>query len=174
MSYLDIIIAIPLLWGLYKGFTKGFVIEMAALFSLCLGVYGAIKFSDFVSIYFREQFAWDTPYLPVIAFGLTFICIVLLVYLIAKVIEQFIRLAALGVVNRIFGSLFGVLKFALIISCLFYALESVGVAGKIITEKQQQQSLLYKPVTRIAPTIIPAFKNSNLSSLKIEDLTTMR
>ena len=46
MNYLDIIIIIPLIWGAYKGFRKGFIIEIASLIALILGIWGGINFSS--------------------------------------------------------------------------------------------------------------------------------
>ena len=45
MNYFDIIFVIPLLWGAYKGFSKGFVLEIASFVALGLGVWGGLKFS---------------------------------------------------------------------------------------------------------------------------------
>lgn len=174
MSYLDIIIAIPLLWGLYRGFAKGFIIELATLLSLCLGIIGAIKLSDMVSDYCRDNFNWTSEYLPLISFAVTFLVIVILVYLIAKAIEQFIRLAALGVVNRIFGSVFGVLKFAIALSCIIFVLNSLQSAENIFPYEQKQKSILYTPVASIAPKIIPTLEKSNFNKISTEGLTTMK
>ena len=42
MNYLDIIIAVPLLYGLIKGFSNGIVKEVTSLLALFVGVYIAI------------------------------------------------------------------------------------------------------------------------------------
>ncbi len=42
MNWLDIGIAVPLVWGAYVGFKKGLVIELASLAALILGIYAAI------------------------------------------------------------------------------------------------------------------------------------
>ena len=49
MNYLDIIIAVPLLYGLIKGFSNGLIKEVSS-FSLLMvaGVYIAINFSEFL------------------------------------------------------------------------------------------------------------------------------
>jgi membrane protein required for colicin V production len=168
MNYLDIIIAVPLIWGLYRGFTKGFVIELATLIAVCLGMFGAIKFSYFVSNYCRENFNWTSEYLPLISFVITFLIIVILVYLIAKAIEQFVRLAALGIFNRVAGSVFGILKFAIALSCLIYVLNTSHPGDKIIPEEQQEGSLLFKPVASIATTVIPVFQKRNDGELTMK------
>ena len=45
MNYLDILIALPIAWGLYKGWKRGIIFEIAMMIGLVLGLYVAIKFS---------------------------------------------------------------------------------------------------------------------------------
>ena len=45
MNYLDIIIVVPLVYGLIKGFSNGLIKEVTALVALLAGVYVAINFS---------------------------------------------------------------------------------------------------------------------------------
>ena len=68
-SYLDLIILIPILFGLYKGFTKGLILSLATLLGLLLGIYGGVKFSHITSRYLFEQFEID---IPLVAFSVTF------------------------------------------------------------------------------------------------------
>ena len=79
MNYLDIILAIPLLWGLYKGVSKGIVKELAALLALIAGIYGAVHFADNIHPYLKEQFAIESSFVPIVSFTITFIVIVLAV-----------------------------------------------------------------------------------------------
>jgi len=46
VNTLDIILAVPLLYGLYKGFTRGLIVEIASLVGLVLGIYGGVHFSQ--------------------------------------------------------------------------------------------------------------------------------
>ena len=46
---LDIIFAIIFCWAIYKGYTRGFILQAATLAALILGIYGAIKFSGFTA-----------------------------------------------------------------------------------------------------------------------------
>ena len=87
MNYIDIIIAIPLAWGFIRGFRKGFIIEIASLISLIIGIWAGIYFSDFVSTFLIYKIGWNSNYLPVISFLIFFIGIVIGVFIIAKMIE---------------------------------------------------------------------------------------
>ena len=46
---LDIIFLILFGWAAYNGFKKGFILQVASLAALFLGIYGAIKFSGIIS-----------------------------------------------------------------------------------------------------------------------------
>lgn len=46
MSYFDIAFVLLFAWSAYNGFKKGFIIKLAGLVALVLGIWGAIEFSD--------------------------------------------------------------------------------------------------------------------------------
>ena len=39
VNYIDVIILLPLVYGAYKGFSQGLIVEMSTLFALVLGVF---------------------------------------------------------------------------------------------------------------------------------------
>lgn len=165
MNYIDIILVIPLLWGLYKGVTKGLIIEAASIISLGLAIWGGIKFSDFLTAYSQQHWGWNTKYLPVVSFAILFLGILILVYAIAKLLERAVKAAALGLLDKVAGGLFGMLKFGLIMSILIFVLNAVEKSVRIIPSEIKQNSLLYEPVGKIAPLVIPGLKDSKLNQI---------
>lgn len=161
MNYLDIILIIPLVWGAYKGFKKGLVSEISSLLALFLGVYGAIKFSDYTSSKIMTTFEWDSKYLPVISFAITFVLIVILVHLLSNLIETLISKIALSFLNKSLGLIFGFLKFGLIISIILVIFDSVEKNFEMISPKDKSQSILYTPLLDFSVVFIPAFQDSN-------------
>jgi membrane protein required for colicin V production len=151
MNYIDIILAIPLLWALYRGFTKGFIIEIASLIAIILGVYGSIHFSYFIS----NRLNIHSSYSHLIAFAITFLLIVIIIFLLAKLLEKSINLIALGFFNKLAGAFFCLLKYAFILSVLLMFFNKCNSKISIISDKTKKESLLYKPVSWLAPTIIP-------------------
>lgn len=162
MNYIDIILAIPLLWAIYKGFRKGLIIEIASLVALLLGIYGSIHFSDYVSDYLKTSFHLKTAYLHVISFGLTFILIVIIVYTIAWLIEKLVDLVALSFVNKLAGSLFSLIKMAFILSVILYFINTLDSKKTFISESKRNSSVLFVPVSNLAITFIPAINNIKL------------
>ena len=154
-NYLDIILAIPLLWFCYKGFKNGLVIEAASLGALLLGVWGAYHFSGTTAGILIENFGLESDYLSLIAFALTFILIVVAVHFIARLIDKLVKAVALGFVNRLFGLVFAVAKFAFIISILLGIVNRFDKDEKLITSELKKESLLYQPLSDFAPMIFP-------------------
>lgn len=162
MNYLDILILVPLLWGAYKGYRKGFVIEIASLIALFLGVWGGVNFSDYAAEYLKEWFSISAELLPLIAFAVTFIIIVLLVFLIARMLQKVIKMVALGLVNRIAGLIFGIIKVGLIISIILFLLHETNRKYGFMKPGLTESSLMYEPVRKLAPTLIPAIEKVSL------------
>ena len=168
MNYIDIIIAIPLLWGLYKGFTKGIILEAATLIALGLAIWGAVKFHDFVTVWMRESLNWTSKYMPVISFALIFIGVLVLVFAIAKLLEKIIKAVALGFLNKLAGGIFGILKFGLILSVIIFLLNAIEKNYSFIPPDVKNKSVLYEPVGKIAPLIIPGLKDSKLNKTSLK------
>jgi membrane protein required for colicin V production len=138
MNYIDIIICIPLVWGLYKGFTKGLIIEAASFIAFGLGVWGGIHFSDFIAHKISEWFNWHSPYLPIVSFAVTFLIIVILVYFFAKLIQRMVEGMALGFINKIGGAIFGSLKFALIMSVVIFVMDAIEKSYPVFSFKTKE------------------------------------
>jgi membrane protein required for colicin V production len=169
MNYIDIILCIPIAWGLYKGFTKGLIVEAATFVAFGLGVWGGIHFSDIMATKIKEWFNWNSPYLPIVSFAITFLGIVILIYFIAKLIQRMAEGMALGVLNKIGGAIFGALKFAMVMSVVIFVIDALEESYPVVSFKTKEESLLYKPVGKIAPTLIPSLNKSQVAEMFPKD-----
>ena len=156
MNYLDIIIAIPLLWGAYNGFKKGLIIEVASLIALIAGIYGAIEFSFFISDLLAQYVDWSARVMQTASFCLTFLVIVIIVHLIARGIQKIAKLAALGTLNRFLGVIFGVLKYLVIVAILIYLTNSVNSRYRFIAPETIEKSILFEPLVSLVPGLYPS------------------
>ena len=75
MNSIDILLVIPLIYGAWKGFKHGLIIEVFTLLALFVGIYVGIHFSDFTARLLREHLGLTSKYLPIIAFTITFLAI---------------------------------------------------------------------------------------------------
>jgi len=159
MNFIDIVIVIILLWGAYKGFTSGLVISIATFVALLLGIYGAIKFSDYCAVFLSSHFTITSQYLKIISFAVTFIIIIILVHLIARLIDKFLSAVALGFANKLLGTVFGILKYIFIISIVLVIVNNFDKKTNLISAKTKDSSLFYNPLTNMALKIYPSLEN---------------
>jgi membrane protein required for colicin V production len=156
MNYIDVVLAILLVYGLVKGFTKGFVIEITSLLSLLLGVYGAIHFSYFIGDWLKTKVDWEGNIIQVVAFALTFLLILFAISMIGKIVTKLMNVAALGLLNKLAGAAFGLIKFGLIISVLINMFSKLNDTITFIDKETINKSILYKPVETFAPSLFPS------------------
>ena len=64
--------------------------------------------------------------------------------------------ASLGVINKILGGVFGALKIGLILSVVFIFFGKINDTIPFIEKKTMEESILYEPVKKVAPTIFPS------------------
>lgn len=153
MNYLDIILAIPLLWLTYKGFTKGLIIELSSLLALVLGIYVSIHFSDVAAGFLTQWFSIDPAYQGVIAFATTFIIVVIIINLLGHLLAKLADMVALGFLNKITGAIFGLLKGALLLSIILFIINKFDTSHRFITNDKRESSYLFKPVESLAPAL---------------------
>lgn len=155
MNWLDIVLAIPLIWFTYKGIRHGLVVELASLAALILGIFVALHFSFYVEDFLREQFEIAETYLGIISFAITFLIVALLVHLTGKIIHKAVNIVALGLLNRLAGGVFGFLKAALFLSLILYFVNMFDATSSLIKQDVKDNSHLYKPIQSIVPGIMP-------------------
>jgi membrane protein required for colicin V production len=159
MSVLDIILSALILFGLVRGFMKGLFVEVASLVALVAGVYGAIHFSDFAADFLSSKVDWDEKTINITAFAITFVIIVLAIALAGKALTKLANFAALGVINKLLGGVFGGLKIALILSVVLVVFDRLNSTIPFASDADLEDSLLYKPVKSIVPTFLPGILN---------------
>ena len=155
MSTIDIIIAVILLFGLVKGYMKGLFIEITSLVGLVLGVYGALHFSFYLSDVLKDNVSWDESMIQIVAFAGTFIIILLALVFLGKALTKIAETIFLGFFNKLLGAVFGVLKYALILSIVFLIYDQINDSLKFLNKEKSKESVLYEPVKNLAPAIFP-------------------
>lgn len=156
MNTVDIVLALILLYGLVRGFFRGLLAEIASLVGIVAGIYGAIHFSYILSDFFSENMNWDSEYVSLIAFAITFVLIVFLISLAGKILTKMAGFAALGIVNKLLGGAFGLLKIAFVASVIIMFFRATNEQIELVSEEKLKESKLYDPVKVIAPAVLPS------------------
>ena len=151
MNYLDIVIVVPLFYGLVKGFSNGLIKEITGLLGLLIGAYVAINFSSYLHPKFAGILDGYEQFTPIISFTTLFFVSVIMIKTLGYVIDRFTKAVALGFVSRLLGGGFGLLKIVVILS---FAL-SLAREHELIDKETQEKAVLIIPLQEFSKIIIP-------------------
>lgn len=162
MNFIDILIIVPIIFGAYRGFKNGLVLEVFLLLALFVGLYVGINFSEFFSDKLKLWFDWDNQYLPIITFTIIFLAIGAMIYFLGITLDKLIKAVKLSLVNKIFGSVFSSIKTLYFVSVTLILISAYDKKGSFIPEKAREGSLLYQPTISFSSNTIPGLGESNL------------
>jgi membrane protein required for colicin V production len=150
--FLDIIVLVLLVLALFKGWSNGLIVGVFSFLAFIIGLATAMKLSKLAATYIGEYTNVSEQWLPIVAFVIVFLVVVILVRLGAKAIESVIEVAQLGWMNKIGGILLYIMIYLFIFSLL------LSYAGKIhlLKEETLEASQTYGFIHPIAPAIMDA------------------
>jgi membrane protein required for colicin V production len=158
VSYIDIIILLFLLYGAYRGFSRGLIVEVATLAGLVLGVYMAVRYSSYTENFLRDFLNFSSRYISYVALAVTFILVVILVYIVGKLLTKLVDIISLGLVNKLLGTALGVAKYFLIVCVLLLVTDALNEKFQFISEETRQKSLLFYPFLNFAQEMYNAIR----------------
>ncbi len=147
LNYIDLAVVCLLFYGLFRGAFRGFFVEIASLLALVLGVFGALHFSSFTADILAKYLEWE--YLPLLAFALTFVGIIIGVAWIGKLLTKLAKVILLGFLNRLLGALFGACKWLVICGVLIWILGQINVFVPFLPEDTTKGSLFFEPLQHL-------------------------
>ena len=154
MNWMDLVIGLLLLGGVFSGFKNGFFGEIANLLGLILGIWGSIRFSWWTADMLADL-GLKSQHMHIISFIVTFILIVVLVHILAQFLNKMLESMALGFVNKLAGMAVGIVKSALIISVIVFVINTLDEDSKLIKQSVKEESIFYEALSELVPTILP-------------------
>lgn len=159
---IDIGFLVVMIFAIFKGLRKGFILGIFSLVAFIIGLAAALKLSAVVASYLQRDVVTASRWLPVFAFLLVFIVVVLLVGMGAKIIRKIVDFAMLGWLDRLAGMMLYMVIYTIIFSIiLFFTEKMLVLKPEVITA-----SVVYKYVAPWGPkminnlgNIIPFFKD---------------
>ncbi|MEO1053882.1 MAG: CvpA family protein [Bacteroidota bacterium] len=148
MSTIDIIILIPLLWGAYRGFQKGLILELLMIAALILGIVLGFKLIYFGMDLLNDHFEMNGQLLPYISFIIIFLLAVFLVSMVGKWFKKLIDYTLIGSIDNFLGALLGLLKWALGLSTILWLSASFDMH---LPEKWTDGALIFPYLLNVAP-----------------------
>lgn len=159
---IDILFALLIVMAIIKGYSNGLIIAVFSLVALVVGLAAAMKFSTVVAGWLSDSVHVSAKWLPIIAFAVVFIAVVLLVRVGAKALQKTVEFVLLGWVNRLGGIVFYLLLYIVIFSILLFYVSKMD----LLTHHTIAESKTYSYIQPWGPraingigTVVPFFRN---------------
>jgi membrane protein required for colicin V production len=159
---IDLIFAVLLILAIFRGYQRGLIVGIFSFVAIIIGLAAAIKLSVLAAGYIDKAVKISDGWLPVIAFVVVFLVVVLLVRLGANIIQRTAEIAMLGWVNKLGGIILYAALYITVFSVLLFYADQVH----LIRQQTINKSVSYSFVQPWGPkaingfgTIIPFFKD---------------
>ena len=150
MSWLDILILLPLLIGLVRGLMKGVIVEVSSIVAILLGFFGAKYWSAAFASWLMQQFDWSETVCIVVAYALLFAGIALGLNIVARLLSKLFQKIQLGWLNRLLGGIFGTAKWGIVIVALVLCVHNLDKQFQFIQPELREKSVVYTTITPYA------------------------
>ncbi len=160
--WIDILVLVFLLLAIFKGLQRGLIIAVFSVIALMAGIAAAIKLSAVVATHLREHVHLSSKWLPVLAFALVFIAVVLLVRWAASLLKTATDFALLGWVDKFGGIVLYAFIYLIALSVILFYANNLHLIPKHVISSSATYSFVepWGPVAVNAiGKIIPFFRN---------------
>jgi len=161
MSYLDLFFGVVIAWGAYSGFSKGLIKELASILSVIFGIFLAKNYYPYLDIKLKPIFESEAGFISILSAILIFLFTIMVFKIIARFLTKFLKIIALGLLNRIIGSVFGIFKTILLLCILVFIFSNINNVTGLIKAEKLSQSFFYSKVEKINSLIIESNYNEN-------------
>ncbi|MCH8494899.1 MAG: CvpA family protein [Balneolales bacterium] len=147
-SYVDLIIAIPLAAMFIKGMKNGFAHEVLALVGQVVAIFLSFTYMEEVGSSLSSIFGFTGAGVPLVAFIMIYVIFIILVHIVIKAVNSFIKVVFLSTFNMMMGGVFSTFKALLLLSVVFLLLAGFNKPSV----EAQRSSFLYSYVVPVAPS----------------------
>ncbi len=148
--WIDLLFLFLMLLAILRGLRHGLILSVLSALAYIVGLAAAIKLSATVALLLRNSMHLSTRWLPVLAFLLVFLAVVLVIRWGAKLAEATLDLAMMGWLNKLGGILLYAALYTVVLSILlFYAIRVHVVSRSTVTS-----SVIYPYIRSWGPVVI--------------------
>jgi membrane protein required for colicin V production len=147
---IDILFYIFIALAVIRGWKKGLILALFSLVCGLIGLAAAVKLSAVLATHMKSDLHLASRWIPVIAFVLVFILVIMIVRWAAGLLEKLIQLVLLGWLNKLGGILlFLVLYLSVYSIILFY-----GTKTQFISKQAVDNSHFYSLIAPFGPAVV--------------------
>lgn len=139
---IDLFIIIVALWALFSGWRAGVINELMSTFGILVGLLIAATCYRYGHDFLAVNGSETNMVTSIIAFLLLWIIVPIALGFVANVLTRSLKAFRLGMPNSILGAVVCLLKYLVVLSCVFNVMQELG----IMSQEKVATSKLYAPV----------------------------
>ncbi|MDF1550909.1 MAG: CvpA family protein [Bacteroidales bacterium] len=170
-SLFDFLIVLTIFFGIFRGYTQGFIVQAISLFALLAGIYIATGLSMGFYNLIVDKSNVPLRNLPVIVFSLLFAFVFFGSNWVGIYVKKLVISVPVNIYGRVIGAFFGAIKYLFVASIVLLFVDRLDSSFTILNK--ENDSKLYEPVLLFGPTIIPKlnFEIKTAQPIELEDIT---
>ena len=153
MNIFDIITILFAVIALFNGWRKGFISQLCSIVGIIGGIALAIAFNGQVG----ELFGIDPDYAKPVGFIITFLVSSIAMSFVAKIVGSLFSAFGGGGLDSLLGIALSLLKYALVLSVLFVAIEKLNKDVELIKPRHFTESKTFKPISALSDKALEMF-----------------
>ena len=142
------------MYGSYKGFKNGIVGELLSFLGILLGIYLSKTYYPIVDEYLATIFDSTNQLVSLISVILIFSVTIILTKILSKVITKALNVMALGLLNKLIGSIFGLLKYLLILCIITFIFSQANDIFVFIETNKIEETQIFSKIQKINDYIL--------------------
>lgn len=148
--FLDIFLVVVFIWAVYQGWTQGFLKEIISAIGFLVGLFVAATCYSTLGEYLTDNNTHVSTATNVIAFFILWIIVPIALGFVANMLTKALKGMKLGIPNSLLGAIVSVVKYTILLSCIFFMMDAVG----ILNTSQVEKSMTYNPSKKIVEGVL--------------------
>ncbi|HHT61890.1 MAG: CvpA family protein [Paludibacteraceae bacterium] len=158
MQPIDYVFLLLILIAFVRGMINGLLKEIASLLAIVLGIVAGRLLGEEVSLLLTEWFGWSKTVVSICAFVIIFLVVAIGLHSLAFLLKKILNALNINWLNRLAGGLFGAFKIAVIVSLVLNLCGYVDKYVVVFKPETKEVSVLYCPIEKLVPTLMPLLK----------------
>lgn len=160
MGILDYILLVCFIPAVIEGLWKGLIRQVFGIVAIVAGVIVASHFTPELAKWLTLQFENpEAKFVNILSFALLLIGTVLTLNIVGNLVTKLFQAASLGMLNRLLGMLFGLIKTALIMALLVYIFDGLNGKWNFVEGATLDASPVYTWLRGLSLKVFPFLKN---------------
>lgn len=151
MNILDLIICLVLALAVWNGWRRGFILQICSLAALIVALWLAARFASEVGAMLHIEEAYAQP----AGFVVVLVAALIVLALAARLLRKIFHFAGFGILDTLLGILVAAVKYLLVLSVVFVALDRINVDHTLVPAETISSSRGYKPVRDFSSHLLP-------------------